>query len=370
MTSKDEQETDSDETKGKRGRKAGAIFFPRNSLNEALRVPQVIWEKNAGNPFPLLDIASKLGHSPTSSSFRELVRSSQRYGLTNESFTQELTKAISLTPLGNSTVAPTPDENTSALKRKALETPDIFQKVLASLNGKIIPPPDVVKNMLIRNYHLDKADAEACYEILMQNINELELSEDIQGKIYLRLDRLGAFTKTPTEVGGEKEEGPIETSEKEKLAKKEALPIPQEKVPWVFISHSKNKKILDQIRQMLSFGNFKYEIAEERETTAIPLSDKVFGLMLKCNCAIMNISADEEKRQGETYGINENVLIEIGGAFLHYEKRVILVIDKKLKDHLPSIIQGLTAIFYEGDELSWNDGMRLQKALTEFRSRL
>ena len=121
---------------------------------------------------------------------------------------------------------------------------------------------------------------------------------------------------------------------------------------------------------MLSFGNFKYEIAEERETTAIPLPDKVFGLMLKCNCAIINISADEEKRQGETYGMNENVLIEIGGAFLHYEKRVILVIDKKLKDLLPSILQGLTAIFYEGDELSWNDGMRLQKALTEFRSTL
>jgi hypothetical protein len=49
---------------------------------------------------------------------------------------------------------------------------------------------------------------------------------------------------------------------------------------------------------------------------------------------------------------------------------VILVIDKKLKDLLPSILQGLTAIFYEGDELSWNDGMRLQKALTEFREKL
>jgi len=370
VTSKDEPETEGDEqSKGKLGRKAGAVLFPRNSLNEALRVPQVIWEKNAGNPFPLLDIASKLEHSPTSSTFRELVRSSQRYGLTNETFTQELTKTISLTSVGNSIVAPTPDEDTNALKRKALETPDVFQKVLASLNGKIIPPPDVFKNMLIRNYHLDKADAEACNQILMQNINELGLSEDIQGKIYLRLDRLGVFAKAAAEIVGKKEEGTLEVLEKEKL-EKQPLPVVQEKVPWVFISHSKNKKILDQIRQMLSFGNFKYEIAEERETTAIPLSDKVFGLMLKCNCAIINISADEEKRQGETYGMNENVLIEIGGAFLHYEKRVILVIDKKLKDLLPSILQGLTAIFYEGDVLSWDDGMRLQKALTEFRSKL
>jgi hypothetical protein len=365
MASKDEQEINSDEAKEKRGRK-GAIFFPRNSLNEALRIPQVIWEENAGNPFPLLDVASKLEYSPTSGNFRELIRSSQRYGLTNETYTQELTKTISLASLGNSIVAPTPDDNVSALKRKALETPDIFKKVLTSLNGKIIPQPDVFKNMLIRNYELEKPDAEACFEILTQNIEELGLSADIQGKTYLRLDKLGTFVKTPVEETGEKDEHVLEAFGKEKPP----LPTPQEKVPWVFISHSKNRKILDQIKQMLAFGNFKYEVAEERETTAIPLSDKVFGLMLKCNCAIINISADEEKKQGESYGMNENVLIEIGGAFLHYERRVILVIDKKLKDLLPSILQGLTAIFYEGDELSWNDGMRLQKALTEFREKL
>jgi hypothetical protein len=322
---------------------------------------------NAGNPFPLLDIASKLGHSPTSSSFRELIRSSQRYGLTNESFTQDLTKTISLTPLGKSIAAPTPEEDINALKRSALESPDIFQKVFTALNGKIIPPVDVFQNMLIRNYNLDKVDASACYAVLAQNIDELGILEDIQGRVYLRLEKLGVLTKPPTEL--ESKEGVV-AGKKEEIAEKPVPSITEEKIPWVFISHSKNKKILDQIKQMLSFGNFKYEIAEERETLAIPLSDKVFGLMQKCNCAIINISADEEKKLGENYGINENVLIEIGGAFLHYRKRVILVIDKKLKDILPSILQGLTAIFYEGDELSWNDGMRLQKALTEFRSTL
>ena len=241
--------------------------------------------------------------------------------------------------------------------------------MFASLNGKIIPPTDVFKNMLMRNHHLDKPDAETCYEILTQNISELGISEDIQGKVYLRLDKLGALPTTPESMSDE-QKGVPEAGKKEGLEEKTTPSIIGEKIPWVFISHSKNKKILDQIKQMLSFGNFKYEIAEERETLAIPLSDKVFGLMQKCNCAIINISADEEKKQGETYGINENVLIEIGGAFLHYKKRVILVIDNKLKDILPSILHGVAAIFYEGDELSWNDGMRLQKALTEFRTAL
>ena len=370
MNSKNETEITEKEEKGRRGRKPGTIPFPRNSLNEALRIPQVIWDNNAGNPFPLLDIASKLDRSPTSSGFVEIIRSSQRYGLTNESFTQDLTKTISLTPLGNSIVAPTPEEDTNALKRRALETPEIFQKVLTSLNGKIIPPADVFKNMLIRNYHLDKNGAEVCYGIIMQNVDELVLREDIQGKVYLRVDKLGLSPKVPMEPKAIEEKSGIPEIEEKKVIEEIQAPCPPQKVPWVFISHSKNKKILEQIKQMLSFGNFNFEIAEERETPAIPLSDKVFGLMRKCNCAIINLSADEEKKQGESYGINENVLIEIGGSFLHYEKRVILIIDKKFKDILPSILQGLTAIFYEGDELSWNDGMRLQKALTEFRSTL
>jgi hypothetical protein len=121
---------------------------------------------------------------------------------------------------------------------------------------------------------------------------------------------------------------------------------------------------------MLDFGKFEYVVAEEKETTAMPLSDKVFDLMWGCNCAIINLSADAEKKQVEGFGLNENVIAELWGAYLHYKKRVILVIDKRLKEKLPSIMQGLTAIYYEGDNLSWEDGMKLQKALTEFREKL
>jgi hypothetical protein len=62
---------------------------------------------------------------------------------------------------------------------------------------------------------------------------------------------------------------------------------------------------------MVAFGKFEHRVAEEKETLSMPLSDKVFGLMQECNCAIINVSADQEKKQGDAYGINENVLIEI-----------------------------------------------------------
>ena len=138
----------------------------------------------------------------------------------------------------------------------------------------------------------------------------------------------------------------------------------------MFISHCKNKNILRQIKQMLDQGKVDRVISEEKETAATPLSDRVSGLMWDCNCAIINISADDEKKEEETLEINENVIAEVWGAYLHYKKRVILVIDRRLKDKLPNSMQGLTAIFYERNQISWTDGVRLQNALNEFRDQL
>jgi len=134
----------------------------------------------------------------------------------------------------------------------------------------------------------------------------------------------------------------------------------------VFISHSKNETIVDQIKTILEFGQFDYRIAEETETTAIPIPEKVFGIMGQCNCAIINVSADEqEKRDDGTYGVNPNVLTEIGGAFLLYKRKVILLVDKRVQ--LPSNLQGLYRCEYKGDELTFSTYMKLQRALAEFR---
>jgi len=360
------------ESKSTRGRKAGAIPFPRNSLTDALRVTKSIWNDNAGRPFPLGDIASKLNYSPTSSSFRDLIRSAERYGITEGTWVQDTTKPIALSSVGMSIVAPKVGEDPNAYIRQALETPDVFKEFLNSINGRVIPPEDVCKSTLIRDSHILKEDADACYAVLNKNIQELKLSQpNTQGTPYLRLDKLSAtlLTSPVTEEG--KTEGVTEQigviEEPEKITPKESTQT--KTIPRVFISHSKNKKILEQLKEMLKFGEFEFRIAEEKETTAIPISEKVFGLMRECNCAIINISADDEMKQADdSYRINENVLIEIGGAFIHYDKRVILLVDKRLT--LPSNLHGLYRCEYEGDELSWTVAMKLQKTLAEFKEKI
>lgn len=88
--------------------------------------------------------------------------------------------------------------------------------------------------------------------------------------------------------------------------------------------------------------------------------------MRRCNCAIINISADEQEKLPEgSYKINENVLIEIGASFLMYNQKVILLVDKRME--LPSNLQGLYRCEYEGNELTWDTGLKLTKALQDFR---
>jgi predicted nucleotide-binding protein len=186
--------------------------------------------------------------------------------------------------------------------------------------------------------------------------------------MYLKLAKLGIAPKPLAEAKGTDEKGVLHEPEKKEDTEEKIAPCPPAKVPRVFISHSKNQKIVGQIKQILDFGQFQYVVAEETETTAIPIPDKIFGFMRDCNCAIINISADEqEKRPDGTYGINANVLIEIGGAFLNYDRKVILLVDKRIQ--LPSNLQGLYRSEYEGDELTFTTAMKLQKALTDFRKR-
>jgi len=111
---------------------------------------------------------------------------------------------------------------------------------------------------------------------------------------------------------------------------------------------------------------FEGEIAEDEETTAIPVPEKVFTAMRRCQAGIIVVSADESSKSASgKYTISENVLIEIGAAFVLYDRRVVLVWDKRLP--VPSNVQGLYRCEYEGDEFTWSAGMKLMKAIREFK---
>jgi hypothetical protein len=139
-----------------------------------------------------------------------------------------------------------------------------------------------------------------------------------------------------------------------------------EETTRVFISHGSNKDVVEQIETMLALGDFESEVAVKEETAAIPVPDKVFEAMRRCQAGIIAVTVDEGRRDDAgSYVLNENVLIEIGAAFVLYDRRVVLLWDKRLD--VPSNLQGLYRCEFEGDELSWTAGMKLMKAIREFK---
>lgn len=138
----------------------------------------------------------------------------------------------------------------------------------------------------------------------------------------------------------------------------------------VFISHGKNKQIVDQLKQLLEFGAFVPIISVDRETTAIPVPDKVFNDMRQCSAGIIHIEGERKllDQEGNEYNlINENVLIEIGAAIALFNNKVILLCKKGT--NLPSNLQGLYRCEYEGDQLDYASTMKLLKTFSEFRKK-
>jgi predicted nucleotide-binding protein len=135
----------------------------------------------------------------------------------------------------------------------------------------------------------------------------------------------------------------------------------------LFITHGKNFKILDQVKQIVLFGKFEPVIAIEHETPAKPVPQKVMDDMRTCDAAVIHVSIDRvlyDEHGTEVPTINDNVLIEIGAAMALYDDRFVLLVEEGLT--LPSNLQGLYECRYQGSELTMEATMKLLKAFNEF----
>lgn len=64
--------------------------------------------------------------------------------------------------------------------------------------------------------------------------------------------------------------------------------------------------------------------------------------------------------------LNQNVLIEIGAAMALYCRKFILLVENGTA--LPSNLQGLYEVRYDGGKLDYDATMKLLKAFNDFRA--
>lgn len=318
----------------KRGRKPGAIYFPRHSLKEVLPIAEAIWTQNAGNPFDILDVAKSVGQSPTSGRFVSRLASSYRYGLTEGS---PSTKVITLTPLGSSIVAPMAGTDVNAQLRKALLYSPIFQKVYGWMDRKPIPREDVFRNTLVKppdlgGFGIPKEDVDEFVRVFMQNLTDYRLADDVQGTRYLRLDKLSPSETVAVETQPAETEKIVEPTPGEVINTQsrmgQGVQASQAQVPrQIFVAHGKNKKPLEQCIKILEKYKIPHIVATDEPHKGRPVGMKVAEEMKKCTAGIFIFTGDEETLDESGNPVvrpSDNVVYELGAGSVLYGNKIVI----------------------------------------------
>jgi hypothetical protein len=307
--------------------------------------------------------------SPTSSTWRELLPASAGYGLTKG--TKNAVK-IELTELGRRLVAPKNEGDDAVALAEAALQPTILGGFLRKYDKAKFPPDTIAQNVLMQDFGVPKERLVTTLQHIKENATLAGFLNETPGRgLFVAID-VPEASATPlrllkeddadaTPQREEPEEGsvaavPLGSKASSQFAM--STPLEAEKPLRVFIAHGKNLGMVEQVKGVLELYDIPFEVAEEGETTAIPVSEKVRQTMNRCTAAIAVVTADEADKHGDEYRINMNVNMEIGAAFVLYGyEGTILVWDKRVK--VPSNIQGLYRMEFEGEELSFASGTKL-----------
>ena len=151
-------------------------YYPPRTLKEALVIPRAIYEKNGGNPMFRLTLATEVGHSPSSSTFRALITASSGYGMTTGSYKAE---KIELEPLGIEIV-----EGNAAAVFTALFSNEVFQgfyEFFGTGGGKSIPSEKAASDFLRDKFGIPEKQINGILQNILANARDWLLIQDIAG---------------------------------------------------------------------------------------------------------------------------------------------------------------------------------------------
>ena len=342
--------------------------LPSCSLKEALRIPQAIYDNYAGSATTPLDVAAALDMTPTGGHFRGLCGAAIAYGLTEGGYNA---KDIAPTSLAKRVFEPLEEGDDSAAKREAFLKPKVISDFLTKYDGQRLPTESIAHNVLV-SLGVPRERAKDAFDLISSGLKEHGLVRVTGGNTYVSLQtRVLSPGKQLAEVP--EREGEDTPSLNPAVTAPSVASVPlangHGKASNVYVSHGKNKEVVKQIQELLTYGNFKPVVSVEEVSLAKPIPQKVLDEMRSCQAAVIHVGAEnavtDAEGQQHTF-LNENVLIEIGAAMALYEGRFVLLVEEGTK--LPSNLQGMSEVRYRGGELTYTAAMNLLKTFNEFRS--
>lgn len=346
---------------------------PGYSLEQALRIPRAIHDNYAGKPTTPLRVASAMNVQPGSGPFRQLCGSAIAYELTEGSYSAT---EIKLTQLGRRIMRPMVEGDDLVAKREALLKPRVINEFLTHYNGSPIPKDNIAQNVL-NDMGVPDGRTSEVLALIIESAEALGLITEIKGKRYVDLEGVESSdvqSKREAEkqdsMHEAEEDTQVDTEEKSEtyMQAPDAGAVDSKKIRKVFITHGKNQQFVDPIKKLLSFGEMEAVVSVEKQSVSQPVPDKVMNDMRSCGAAIIHVE-DElrlmDREANEQIVLNPNVLIEIGAAMALYGKRFILLVKSGVK--LPSNLQGLFEVRYEGDSLDGTATIKLLEAINEMK---
>jgi predicted nucleotide-binding protein len=351
--------------------------IPAYDLDDALLVPKALIQEYGGHPSTPLDVAAAMDLTPTSGKFRMLCGASIAYGLTTGGYNAT---QIAVTDLAKQIVEPQEENADLEGKRQAIMKPRILREFLSKYSGSPLPREDIAANVL-KSMNVPADRTKQVWEMILKSAESVGFLQTIKDRRYVNLGGIkptSASALSQENAATESSETQIkdlvktvQEPEPAAVAQESRRPSAQNEARMrrVFITHGKNTSFIEPLKELLGFGELIPVVSIQKESMAQPVPDKVMNDMRGCGAAIIHVDGEMKLLDSEAKEhtvINPNVLIEIGAAMALYGRRFILLVRDGVK--LPSNLQGLYEVRYQGEALDGTVTIRLLKAINEMKS--
>jgi predicted nucleotide-binding protein len=339
--------------------------FPSHTLEAALVLAQKIQDEMAGKPMNRLLLADALGLSPSSSNFRVLLSSANKYGLTEGN---EKSDAISLSDVGADATQTHDQTRRLRAVRAAAVSPPVFGAFFRDYANKKLPSPDMLPKILSSQYKVPQEVAQECAEVISGNGRQVELIRDIGGSPHILLDAetvaasstVDSAPDTSTAVELNSEAGvaelPAQAADSASRTRLGGLAgaASTTQVPRpIFVGHGKNKAPLQQLQRLLTSFQIPHKIVVDEANLGRPISQKVKETIEECGSAILIFTRDEkfhDAEGNEVWRPSENVVHELGATSFAYGDRIVIFKERGL--HFPTNFQSIGYIEFEADDIT------------------
>jgi len=352
---------------------------PAASLEEAMRIPEAIFEHYAGKPTNPLYVAKALNVDPKGSQLKVLSGAAIAFGLIDGG---SQASVITVTELAKSILRPRSEVEASIGRRESVLRPRVFGEFLRNYDGHPLPRADIARNVL-EELGVPRGKTDEVFERITASAKSVGFLEVIKDKTYVSLSgEASAIPPKPVEedplVEENSEEEPGQTPLAERIIVPQSPRAPStlavaiaddERRRRVFVTHGTNRDLIDPIKKLLEYGELIPVVSVERQSVSKPVPEKVMDDMRACGAAIIHVDAEHRitDAAGETHVfLNPNVLIEIGAAMAFYGRRFILLVRDGVK--LPSNLQGLYEVRYTGETLDASATIKLLEAIKDIKN--